>query len=125
MSTTEHIEPVGHTEVVEHGAHDAHHAHDEHVPQDGYFVRIALILAFVTALETSTYWWGDWFDGNLDRAVVPALLIMMAIKFFMIASIFMHLKFDSRVFSWMFYTGLGLAIFVYVVFLATFQFFQL
>ncbi len=121
MSTTEHIEPVEH---AEHAEHVAHHGHDEHVPQDSYFVRIALILAFVTALETSTYWWGDWFNGNLDRAVVPALLIMMAIKFVMIASIFMHLKFDNRIFSWMFYTGLGLAVFVYVVFLATFQFFR-
>jgi cytochrome c oxidase subunit 4 len=117
-STTEHIEPAAHAEVVE------HHAHDHHVPKDSYFVKVALILAFVTALETSTYWWGDWFNGNLDRAVVPALLIMMAIKFFMIASIFMHLKFDSRIFSMMFYTGLFLAIFVYIVFLATFQFFR-
>ena len=123
MSTTEHIEPVEHAEVVEHGAHHGH-GHDEHVPQDSYFIRIALILAFVTALETSTYWWGDWFDGNLDRVVVPALLIMMAIKFVMIASIFMHLKFDNKIFSWMFYTGLGLAVFVYLVFLATFQFFR-
>ena len=118
-STTEHIEPAGHAEVVEH-----HHAHDEHVPQDSYFIRIALILAFLTALETSTYWWGDWFDGRADWAVVPLLLILMGIKFFMIASYFMHLKFDNKVFSWMFYTGLGLAIFVYMVFLFTFQFFR-
>ena len=54
----------------------------------------------------------------------PALLIMMAIKFFMIASIFMHLKFDNKIFSFMFYTGLVLAIFVYCVFLFTFQFFR-
>jgi hypothetical protein len=39
-STTEHIEPAGHAEVGEH-----HQAHDEHVPQDSYFIRIALVLA--------------------------------------------------------------------------------
>jgi cytochrome c oxidase subunit 4 len=55
---------------------------------------------------------------------VPLLLILMGIKFFMIASYFMHLKFDSRIFSMMFYTGLFLAIFVYLVFLFTFQFFR-
>ena len=47
----------------------------------------------------------------------------MTIKFFMIVSIFMHLKFDSKLFSVMFYIGLGLAMFVYMVFLSTFQFF--
>ena len=119
MSTTEHIEPAEHAAVAEH-----HHSHDHHVPNDGYFVKIAIILAFVTALETSTYWWGDWFDGNLDRVVVPALLIMMAIKFFMIASVFMHLKFDSKIFSFMFYMGLVLAVGVYMVFLFTFQYFR-
>jgi cytochrome c oxidase subunit 4 len=103
------------TEAVEH-----HHAHDEHVPSDGYFIKIAIILAIVTALETSTYWWPD----SMHSFATPALLIMMCIKFFMIVSIFMHLKFDSKIFSFMFYTGLGLAIFVYMVFLFTFQFFR-
>ena len=117
-STTDHVEHASE------GDHAEHHGHDGHVPSDGYFVRIALILALVTALETSTYWWGDWFGGNLDRAVVPALLIMMAIKFVMIVSVFMHLKFDSKIFSFMFYTGLVLAIFVYMVFLFTFQYFR-
>ena len=36
---------------------------------------------------------------------------------------FMHLKFDSKIFSFLFYTGLGLALFVYIVALATFKFF--
>ena len=54
----------------------------------------------------------------------PALLIMMTIKFFMIVLVFMHLKFDSKIFGYMFYTGLGLALFVYLVFLFTFQFFR-
>jgi hypothetical protein len=36
----------------------------------------------------------------------------------------MHLKFDSKWFSFFFYTGLGLAVFVYCAFLATFRFFM-
>jgi cytochrome c oxidase subunit 4 len=35
----------------------------------------------------------------------------------------MHLKFDSKIFSFLFYTGLGLALFVYIAALATFKFF--
>jgi cytochrome c oxidase subunit 4 len=112
-ATTDHAAES--TEPVEH-----HHAHDEHVPSDGYFIKIAIILAIVTALETSTYWWPE----SMHSFATPALLIMMCIKFFMIVSIFMHLKFDSKIFSFLFYTGLGLAIFVYMVFLFTFQFFR-
>jgi len=35
----------------------------------------------------------------------------------------MHLKFDNKLFSYLFYSGLVLAIGVYVAFLATFHFF--
>jgi len=35
----------------------------------------------------------------------------------------MHLKFDNKVFSWMFYAGLFLAVGVYVAALSTFHFF--
>ncbi len=111
-STTEHVEDAA--------AEGEHHGHDGHVPSDGYFIKIAIILAIVTALETSTYWWPE----GAQSWAIPALLIMMAIKFFMIVSIFMHLKFDSKIFSFMFYTGLVLAIFVYMVFLFTFQYFR-
>ena len=115
-TTTEHADHADH----EHAAHDAHDTHDAtefaHKP-DSYYIKVALILAVITGLETSTYWvdFGPFF--------LPALLIMMAIKFVMVASLFMHLKFDNKIFSWMFYSGLFLAIGVYVAFLATFKFF--
>ena len=54
---------------------------------------------------------------------LPALLIMMAAKFLIVVSFFMHLKFDNKLFSFLFYMGLGLAVFVYAVALATFHFF--
>jgi cytochrome c oxidase subunit 4 len=119
-ATTEHVEPAEHADDAQHAAVEHHHAHDDHVPQDSYFIKIAIVLAIVTALETSTYWWPD----SMHSFSTPMLLILMAIKFFMIVSIFMHLKFDSKIFSFLFYTGLGLAIFVYTVFLFTFQFFR-
>jgi hypothetical protein len=113
--------------AVEHAhASDAHEAHvksshdGEHIPSDLYFIKVAIVLAVVTGMETSTYWW----PHSMHAVATPALLIMMTIKFFMIVLIFMHLKFDSKMFSFMFYTGLVLAIFVYLVFLFTFQFFR-
>ena len=77
----------------------------------------ALILAAITALEVSTYYvdFGPFF--------MPSLMIMMVIKFLMVVSYFMHLKFDNRLFSWLFYAGLILAITVYVIALSTFKFF--
>ena len=49
---------------------------------------------------------------------------MMAAKFIIVVSYFMHLKFDNRIFSFMFYLGLILAVGVYCAALATFQFFS-
>ena len=54
---------------------------------------------------------------------MPILLIMMAIKFVTVASFFMHLRGDARIFSWMFYAGLFRAVGVYAAALTTFHFF--
>jgi cytochrome c oxidase subunit 4 len=104
------------TEPVVHD-HIGHADHEPHVPTDRYFIKVALILAAFTALETSTYWL------DFGSFATPLLLILMTIKFFMIILIFMHLKFDNKLFSILFYIGLGLALFVYGVALSTFQFF--
>ncbi len=95
----------------------AHTEEHDHGLTDSGYVKIAIILALITALEVSTYYvdFGPFF--------MPALLIMMVVKFVMVVSYFMHLKFDKRVFSVMFYTGLGIALFVYFIALATFKFF--
>ena len=89
----------------------------EHGMSDAGYIKIALILAAITALEVSTYY------VDFGPLFMPSLLIMMVVKFVMVVSYFMHLKFDSRIFSFMFYTGLGLALFVYITALATFKFF--
>ena len=82
------------------------------------YVRIAAILAAITALEVSTYY------VDLGRLFLPALLIMMAVKFVIVVSYFMHLKYDNKLFSWVFYAGLILALIVYGIALATFHFFS-
>ena len=118
-AVTDHAEHTDHNDHEAHGEHGTGVVSHGHELTDFYFIKIALILAAVTALETSTYWWPD----SLSSVATPALLIMMVIKFFMIILVFMHLKFDSKIFSLMFYIGLGLAVVVYCVFLSTFQFF--
>jgi cytochrome c oxidase subunit 4 len=101
---------------------DPTHAHDPEAPDHGhshtaYYVKVAAFLAVITAVETSTYW------VDFGPLFMPVLLILMAVKFFMVVLVFMHLKDDAKVFSWLFYAGLGLAVGVYVAALLTFEFF--
>jgi cytochrome c oxidase subunit 4 len=61
---------------------------------------------------------------DVGPVFLPALLILMLVKFFSVVMYFMHLKFDNGLFSLMFYMGLGLAVSVYVIALFTFKFFS-
>ena len=93
--------------------------HDDHHPSDLQYVKIALILGAITAVEVFTYFrsvldWGDF--------LIPSLLVMMVVKFVLVAGMFMHLKQDKPLLSGLFMTGLGLAISVYIVALLAFQF---
>ena len=98
-------------------ATETHEDAHEHGMSDAGYIKIAIILALITALEVSTYY------VDFGPLFMPSLLIMMVVKFVMVVSYFMHLKFDSKIFSFLFYTGLGLALFVYIAALATFKFF--
>ena len=60
---------------------------------------------------------------DIGPLFLPVLLILMVLKFVTVVSYFMHLKFDNKIFSFMFYVGLVLAVFVYCAALATFHFF--
>lgn len=91
------------------------HAH----PSDRSYVGIAVILAVITAAEVATFY----FEEELGGLLVPALMVMMVVKFAMVVAWFMHLKFDSTLFTRVFVSGLFLAVGVYVVALTTFRFF--
>jgi cytochrome c oxidase subunit 4 len=105
------------TEHTEHTEHTDGHEAEHHGMSDMQYIKIALVLAALTAIEVSTYYvdFGPFF--------MPTLFILMIIKFVIVASYFMHLKFDNKLFSYLFYSGLLLAIAVYCGFLATFKFF--
>ena len=100
------------------GHQEAHDDHERHGPTDKQYIIIAAILAAITAAEVTI----SYID--VGPVFLPALIIMMAAKFLIVVSYFMHLKFDSRIFSFLFYLGLSLAVFVYIVALMTFRFFD-
>jgi cytochrome c oxidase subunit 4 len=117
VMSTEHATDVTETEL----AHDADdhgdtHGHGHGLTDMGY-VKVALVLAALTGLEVAlTYM-------HIGALFMPLLLLLMVIKFVTVVSFFMHLRFDNRIFSWLFYSGLFLALGVYLAALCTFQFF--
>lgn len=80
-----------------------------HHPTPREYVNIALILGLLTAMEVSTYF----FD--FGPIAIPLLIILMIIKFVMVANFFMHLKFDTRIYRRLLYAGLSFALFLYAV----------
>ncbi len=81
-------------------------AHANH-PEPRDYVNIAVILAVLTALEISTYF------VDFGVVAIPLLIVLMAVKFVLVGGWFMHLKFDTKVFSRMMTMGLSLAIVLY------------
>jgi cytochrome c oxidase subunit 4 len=99
-------------------SHDAaSHGTEHHGASDKQYIIIALILAGLTAIEVSTYY------IDFGPLFMPTLFVLMIVKFVIVASFFMHLKFDNKIFTYLFYSGLILAIAVYAGALATFKFF--
>lgn len=97
---------------------EVHEDEDAHAhPGDKTYIKIAIILAVLTALEVATYPAED----ALGSTVIPILMVLMVIKFWYVAAFFMHLKFDTKAFSWMFIGGLVLASAVYIGALAMFE----
>jgi cytochrome c oxidase subunit 4 len=94
-------------------AHAGGHTH----PSDLKYIKIAAILAVVTLGEVLTYTFD--ITGHL---LVLILIPMMIFKFAVVAGYFMHLKFDSKLFTTMFVAGLLFALGVYLVMLTVFEF---
>ncbi len=96
---------------------DAGHAADGHGASINTYLKVAGVLAVLTALETSTYW------IDLGGFHTPFLLIMMVLKFALVLLFFMHLRFDNKLFGTLFYMGLGLTLMCYLGVLFSYRFF--
>lgn len=102
-----------------HGHDTAHDSHEEHW-SDWQYVKLAILLAVVTAVEVVL----SYVKDDIGALFMPLLLGLMIFKFFAVVLFFMHLKFDNKLFSLAFYTGLILALGVYIAALLTFHFFS-
>ncbi len=87
------------------------HAH----PTPGDYVRIALLLAVITALEVLTY-----FFEIVRWAFIATLVLLSVAKFVLVVGWYMHLKFDSKMFKRVFAFGIVLSLSVFLLVLAIF-----
>ena len=87
-----------HDEHAGHGAgHGAHGAGEHAHPSAKEYVGIAVVLTVITAIEVAVF-----YVPALHPFLAPILLSLSALKFGIVAMWYMHLKFDHRLFSWVF-----------------------
>lgn len=79
--------------------------HEGHASVRFYWM-IGGILAILTAMEVAAFYM------ELGAIEVPFLLVLSAAKFVLVVMFFMHLKFDSKIFTGLFAAGMLLATFM-------------
>lgn len=98
------------SDVSTHGADGGHAAgHDAHGnhPTTGFYWMIGIILAVLTFVEVAVY-----YIEAFASVEVPLLVTLSTAKVILVMMFFMHLKFDSRVFTWVLMAGVVLATFM-------------
>ena len=91
--------------------------HTGHPTPLTYF-KIAMTLSVITAIEVGIFYL-EW----LGHGIIPILVILSGAKFALVVMFYMHLKYDHRLFSWMFVGGLLLAVAVVFALMGLFRFF--
>ena len=86
-----------HTNAAAGHAPDAHH--HAHHPSAWTYIKVGILLTAITIVEVYAYYVPAWVA---HWSFVPSLLIMSAVKFFIVVSVYMHLKYDHRLFRALF-----------------------
>jgi cytochrome c oxidase subunit IV len=92
--------------------HAEEHAH----PDPRQYIKIAVILAILTALEIAVF-----YISALETYDTYILLPLSALKFILVVGYYMHLKFDNRLFTYTFIFGLSVGAGVILSFMALFD----
>lgn len=85
-------------------------------PSPKEYVRIAIVLALVTAAEVAIY-----YVDALRDWLIPLLFLFAIIKFSLVVLWFMHLKFDARTYARFFVMGIAGALTLYIAVLLMFR----
>ena len=101
----------GHSSEPPAAPHPTEHAH----PGAKEYLAIAVVLTVITAVEVAVF-----YIPSLKTILVPTLLTLSTVKFALVAMFYMHLKFDHRLFSWLFVTPMCLAALVIIALMRLF-----
>jgi len=89
-----------------------------HHPSDRTYILVALALGVLTAIEVGLYYLKS------NKSITVTLLVLMVIKFVIVAAFFMHLRFDSKIFRRLFMIGVFGASTLYTIVLFMFGVFH-
>lgn len=78
-------------------------------PSEFTYIKVAIVLSIITLIEVAI-----WYIESVSGILVPALIILSAVKFFLVLGFFMHLKFDDRKLTWIFAFALIVSMSVYL-----------
>ncbi|MCH9038896.1 MAG: cytochrome C oxidase subunit IV family protein [Chloroflexi bacterium] len=92
-------------------------AHSEH-PSPGTYFKVAITLAIITAVEIAVF-----YLEFVGHGIIPILALLSGAKFILVMMYYMHLKFDSRIFSTLFVAGLVTAAGILFALMTLFRFF--
>lgn len=92
----------------DHGPDSAEHEVHDH-PGPMTYIMVAVVLTVLTALEVAVF-----YIPALEVAILPILLTLTTGKFVLVVMFYMHLKMDSKVFTWVFAAPLVLAMFLVI-----------
>jgi cytochrome c oxidase subunit 4 len=97
-------------------ASDSAHAQSHASPlRPRQYVLITLGLAVITAFEL-----GLSYSDIPNSVMIPALIVLSAVKFGVVVALFMHLRFEARLFTQMFIFGLVLAAAILIALISIF-----
>jgi cytochrome c oxidase subunit 4 len=106
---------VTESKVPDHGGADSHPTEHAH-PKSLLYVQIAVILAIITGAEVAV-----WYQPSMRGILVPILLVLSAVKFSLVVSFYMHLRYDSKLFTAVFSGPLALAFAVVIALVSLFH----
>lgn len=79
------------------------------------YLRVGVILFILTVLEVAVI-----YIDALQSVLVPILVLLSIWKFVLVVQVFMHLKYDSRIYTGFFTVGLTLAVLTTAALIALF-----
>ena len=98
--------------MSDHGHEQHQHAH----PTAKKYLGIAIILTIITVIEVAIF-----YIPSMHQFLPPILLTLSALKFALVAMFYMHLKFDHRLYSWVFVVPMCFAAAIILALLALFS----